>query len=387
MNQGRTIFQQITESISRYEFQKCVKRYRGDKNTRTFTCWDQFMCMLFAQLSGRESLRDIVVCLRSKGSKLYHLGIRGKVSRNTLSYANANRDWRIYRDYALTLIRQGEFIYKDEVAVSGLEKFVYILDSTVIDLCLSLCPWAKFSEERAALKLHTLLSLKGDIPSFAQITGANYHDVNMLDEVIFIAGAFYILDRAYLHFKRLYDIHLAGAFFVVRAKRKLLFHRLSSQKITREDGLKCDQVIQLRFKPSKKQYPERLRRIVVFDSENNNRIVLLTNNFKLSPLTITELYKERWKVELFFKWIKQHLRIKTFYGTNENAVKIQIWTALASYLLVALLKKNLKIQTPLYTILQIASVSLFDKTPVITAINNQKITNFDVALDKQLNLF
>lgn len=362
MNQGKTIFSQIMDFIPMYEFQKCVDRYKGNYKIKSFTCWDQFLCMAFAQLTYRESLRDIQACLRVAKTKLYHMGIRGRVSRNTLANANTSRDWKIYADFAQVLIHRARSLYaKDDFGLQ-LEQTVYALDATTIDLCLSLFPWAKFRKHKAAVKMHTLLDLRGNIPTTIIITDGKVHDVKALDKIILEPGAIYIMDRGYLDFGRLYNIEICSAFFVTRTKRNTDFKRLYSNVVDKETGIQCDQIIVPNGFYTKKEYPGKLRRIRYYDADKDKRLVFLTNNFTLPAITITELYRCRWQVELFFKWIKQHLRIKAFYGTSENAVKTQIWIAISVYVLVAIIKKQLKLDQSLYTILQILSVTLFEKT-------------------------
>ena len=364
MNTGSFIFSQIMDFIPMNEFRKCVTRYQGNRNIKSFSCLDQFLCMAFAQLTYRESLRDIESCLRSMQSKLYHMGIRSRVSRNTLAYANEKRDWRIYADFAQTLISIARNLYVDEPFELELDNTVYALDSTTIDLCLSLFPWARFRKSKAAIKLHTLLDVKSAIPSFIEITDGKLHDVNILDELIPEPGSFYIMDRAYVDFLRLYTLTQCLAYFIIRAKSNLQFRRIYSYHIDRYTGLKCDQTIVLTGFNSAKEYPQRLRRVRYFDQDTELDLGFLTNNFTLPALTIVQLYKCRWKVELFFKWIKQHLRIKSFYGTSINAVKTQIWIAVSVYVLIAIIKKQLKLEQSLYTILQIFSVTVFEKLPI-----------------------
>jgi len=372
MNTGKTIFAQVMEHLPLPEFRKCVQRYRGDYKAKTFSCLDQFLVMAFAQLSYRESLRDIETCLQAMRSKLYHMGIRGGISRNNLAHANETRDWRIWADFAQVLIHTARHLYADEPFGVELNQTVYAFDSTTIDLCLSLFPWARFRRHKAAIKLHTLLDLRGSIPSFIQITEGKVHDVNVLDDLIPEPGSFYVLDRGYLDFERLYRFHQALAFFVIRSKSNFQFRRLYSHAIDKSTGLISDQTIMLATFYSAQAYPEKLRRVRYFDAETDKRLSFLTNNFLLPALTIAQLYKCRWQVELFFKWIKQHLRIKVFYGTSENAVKTQVWTAVSVYVLVAIIKKRLRLDHSLYTILQILSVTLFEKAPML-----QVLTNFD----------
>ena len=362
MNSGKTIFAQLMEFVPVYEFRKCVDRYNGNRKVISFSCWDQYLCMAFAQLTYRESLRDIQVCLRATQSRLYHLGIRGKVSRNTLAHANQSRDWRIYADFAQLLIEKARKLYAADSFGVELDQAVYALDSTTIDLCLALFPWAEFRKRKGAVKLHTLLDLHGNIPSVVIVTTGKIHDVNILDQLIIEPGAIYIMDRGYLDFARLYKIHQRSAFFVTRTKTNFSRKRLYSQPVDKSIGIQCDQIVLLKGYYAKKDYPEKLRRIRYFDSKNNKTLVFLTNNFILPAATIADLYRCRWQVELFFKWIKQHLRIKAFYGTTENAVKTQIWIAISVYLLVAIVKKTLKLDPSLYTILQILSLP-FSKKP------------------------
>src|SRR5882762_7348023 len=348
MNAGKSIFSQLMDFLPSPEFRQCVERYRGDYKLKSFSCWDQFLCMAFAQLTYRESLRDIEACLRAHQNKLYHLGIRGRVSRNTLANANAVRDWRIYSDFAHLLISQARELYRNDDFSLALQQTVYALDATTIDLCLSLFPWARFRKRKGAVKLHTLLDLRGNIPSIIVITHGKVHDVNILDQLVFEPGATYVMDRGYLDFKRLYKITLASAFFVTRARSNFVFKRLYSLPVDKSTGVLSDQIITLSsFYPSK-GYPDKLRRIRFHDVKNNKRLVFLTNNFSLSSPVIAELYRCRWQVELFFKWIKQHLRIKAFYGTTENALKTQIWIAISVYVLVAIVKKRLNLDGTLY---------------------------------------
>jgi hypothetical protein len=370
-----------------YEFHQCVQRYHGHYKMKSFSCWDQFLCMAFAQLTYRESLRDIEACLRSAQRKLYHMGIRSKVSRNTLAHANQVRNWWIYADFAQILIARARRLYANDSFGVELNQTAYALDSTTIDLCLSLFPWAKFRAHKGAVKLHTLLDLRGSIPCLVIITHGKIHDVKILDQLIFEPGAFYIIDRGYLDFNRLYAIHQASAFYVIRAKSNFRFKRLYSRPVDKSTGVQSDQIIVLEGFYSHKAYPDKLRRIRYFDAEQNKRLIFLTNNFMLSALTITELFRCRWQIELFFKWIKQHLRIKAFYGTTENAVKIQIWIAIAVYVLVAIVKKQLHLDLSLYTILQILSVTLFEKTPILEALSIIQPQESERALCNQLTLF
>jgi IS4 transposase len=387
MNSGKTIFAQLMDFVPTYEFRKCVERYNGNHKVISFSCWDQYLCMAFAQLTYRESLRDIQVCLRATQSRLYHLGIRGKVSRNTLAHANQTRDWQIYADFAQILIEKARKLYAADSFGIELAQAVYALDSTTIDLCLALFPWAEFRKRKGAVKLHTLLDLHGNIPTVIIITTGKVHDVNILDQLIIELGAIYIMDRGYLDFARLYKIHRASAFFVTRAKRNFSRTRLYSQPVDKATGVQCDQIVVLKNHYAKKDYPEKLRRIRYFDSKNKKTFVFLTNNFVLPAITIADLYRCRWQVELFFKWIKQHLRIKAFYGTTENAVKTQVWIAISVYVLVAIVKKTLNLDQSLYTILQILSLTLFEKEPIYQALSNVSYTNQEDQLSNQLNLF
>ena len=387
MNSGKSIFSQLMDFLPAYEFRQCVERYQANYKLKSFSCWDQFLCMAFAQLTYRESLRDIEACLRANQTKLYHLGIRGRVSRNTLAHANSTRDWRIYADFAHLLIKQARELYLNDDFGLALEQTVYALDATTIDLCLSLFPWAYFRKRKGAVKLHTLLDLRGNIPTVIIITHGLIHDVHLLDQLTFEPGAFYVMDRAYLDFPRLHRLHLSSAFFVTRAKKRFDCRRLYSQPVDRASGVMCDQLVVLVNPIPRQGYPEKLRRIRYFDHLTNKRMVFLTNNFTLPPLAIAQLYRSRWQVELFFKWIKQHLRIKKFYGTSENALKTQIWIAISIYVLVAIVKKQLKLETSLYRILQILSVTLFEKTPILEALS---ALDYEIQLStagKQLILF
>ena len=387
MNTGRTIFSQLMDFLPTHEFRSCVERYNGNYKIKSFSCWDQYLCMAFAQLTYRESLRDIQACLRSANRKLYHMGIRGKVSRNTLAHANQVRDRRIYADFAHVLIGRARQLYAGDTFGIELEQSVYALDATTIDLCLSLFPWATFRRRKGAVKLHTLLDLRGNIPTIAVITPGRVHEVNILDEIPIEPGAIYILDRAYLDFSRLHRIHQSSAFFVTRAKSGFRFRRLYSQPVDKASGLQCDQIVSLHGFYARKDYPGKLRRIRFYDSDQDRRLVFLTNNTTLPALTIARLYKCRWQIELFFKWIKQHLRIKAFYGTSENAVKTQIWIAISIYVLVAIVKKRLGLDQSLYTILQILSVTLFEKTPILQALSGTRCENHADQNDNQPNLF
>ena len=387
MNSGKTIFSQIIDFLPQKKFRQCVERYKGNHRVRTFSCYDQFLCMAFAQLTYRESLRDIECCLRSVHEKLYHIGIRGKVSRSTLSDANENRDWRIYRDFAHILIQEARNLYVNDDFGLELDETVYALDSSTIDLCLSSFPWAQFRQTKSAVKLHTLLDLRGNIPTFISITDGKVHDVNILDDLIPEPGAIYLMDRGYLDFERLFKWNQHSAFFVTRSKSNTGLERIYSNPIDKSTGLRCDQTVMLTGYATKKAYPEKLRRVKFYDAETDKTLVFLSNNFALPALIIANLYRCRWQVELFFKWIKQHLRIKRFYGTSENAVKTQIWIAVSVYVLVAIIKKRLRLDMSLYTILQIFSISLFEKRLIIQAIKPDDYKKQITGLYKQLELF
>ena len=387
MYTGRLVFSQIMDYLPIHTFRRCVQTYRGNHKIKYFKCLDQYLCMAFAQLTYRESLRDIEACLRAQRRKLYHMGIRSNVSRNTISNANKVRDWRIYADFAQSLIHTARKLYAKEDFGVELDQTVYALDSTTIDLCLSVFPWAKFRNKKAAIKLHTLMDLRGSIPSFIHISDGKLHDVNVLDQLIPEPGSFYIMDRGYLDFERLYLLNQCAAFFVIRAKSNLQYRRLYSHPAKKDTGLKCDQTIVLKGFYSYKSYSEKLRRIKYHDLETNKTLIFLTNNFTLSPLTITELYRCRWQIELFFKWIKQHLRIKSFFGTTENAVKTQIWIAVSVYVLVAIIKKRLQLEISLYTILQVLSVTIFERLPLLQVLTELDYKIIKHETYKQLNLF
>jgi len=387
MNSGQTVFSQVMDFLPLREFHQCVERYRGNYKVKDFTCLDQFLCLAFAQLTYRESLRDIEACLRSRQSKLYHMGIRGHVARNTLANANNVRDWRIYADFAYVLIGIARPLYlKDDFGIE-LDNTIYAFDSTTIDLCLALFPWAHFRKRKGAVKMHTLLDLRGSIPSFIEITEGKVADVNVLDELPIEAGAFYLVDRGYLDFARLYHIGQQAAYFVTRSKSNTLFRRCRSKKTNKTTGILCDQVIVLTGKDADKTYPAPLRRIKYYDEEKKKKYVYLTNNFLLPALTIAHLYKARWRVELFFKWIKQHLRIKAFYGTSPNAVKTQLWIAIAVYVLVSIIKKRLSLDASLYKILQILSVTVFEKVDISQALTETDVENAGADHCNQLTLF
>jgi hypothetical protein len=376
MYQGKFVFSQLVSTISKYEFNKSVNKYQGNYRTKDFKCWQQFLCMFFGQLTYREGVRDIINCLEAHKSKVYHLGISQVVSHTSLTRANENRDWRIWADFANHLIQVARPLYlNDNDFTLELDNTVYALDASTIDLCLNVFHWAKFRKKKAAVKLHTLMDLRGNIPVFLAITDGKVHDVNILDQIIFEPGAFYVVDKGYYDFERLYKIDQAKAFFVIRAKRNLKFKRLYSHPVDKATGLRCDQTIKLTGTKSQILYPDKLRRIKFLDSTKPKTYVFLTNNFEIDPLTIALLYKNRWHIELFFKWIKQHLKIKKYWGHSENAVKTQIWIAMCTYLLVAIIKKQLNLKSSLYEILQILSVSVFDKTPL-----NQLLMKDDLQL-------
>lgn len=387
MNVGQTVFAQLMDFVPAYQFRKCVARYRGEYKVQAFSCWNQYLCMAFAQLTYRESLRDIEACLRSVPIKLYHLGIRGGVARNTLAHANAVRDWRIYADFAQVLIAQARALYAGEELAVRLGQTVYALDSTTIDLCLALFPWAKFRRHKAAVKMHTLFDVRANVPTLVIVTHGKVHDVRILDELVFEAGGLYVMDRGYLDFARLQRIQQAGAFFVTRAKKNFRCERLSSQPVNKVTGVQCDQTVRLHGFYSRQDYPDKLRRIRYRDPATEKCLVFLTNNFSLPAEVIATVYRYRWQVELFFKWIKQHLRIKAFYGTSENAVKAQIWIAISVYVLVAIVKKRLKVEHSLYTILQILSVTIFQKTPISQVLSNISTESKTPENHNQLILF
>jgi Transposase DDE domain/Domain of unknown function (DUF4372) len=387
MHSGKLVFAQLIDHLPLHTFRRCVAKYPSRYPTLTFSHLDQFLCMAFAQLTFRESLRDIETCLRAHSTKWYHLGIRGGIARSTLADANETRDWRIYQDFALSLIQTARKLYAQDSFGVELAHTVYALDSTTIDLCLALFPWARFRKAKGAVKLHTLLDLRGRIPSFIHISDGKLHDVNILDQIAFEAGSFYIMDRGYIDFDRLHGLHQAQAFFVVRAKSNLQFQRIYSHPIDRETGLRCDQTIRLTGRSSRRDYPAQLRRVKFYDAQHDKRLVFLTNHFDLPALTIAELYRCRWQVELFFKWIKQHLRIKAFFGTSENAVKTQVWIAIAVYVLVAIIKKRLGSEASLYTILQILSLTLFEKTPLNQLVANVSPKSGESQMPNQLDLF
>ena len=386
MYTGKLVFSQVMEHLPVHEFQKCVARYGGDYKSRGFSCRDQFLCMSFAQLTFRESLRDIEACLRSVPEKLYHLGFRGRIARSTLADANETRDWRIYADFAQSLIHIARPMYASDPLGVDLDATVYALDSTTIDLCLSVFPWAHFRDQKAAVKMHTLLDLRGSIPTFIEVSDGKRHDVNLLDEIVAEPGAFYVMDRAYLDFKRLHAFHRSGAFFVTRTKTGVVLNRRYSHAVPPDIGVTSDQTVVLGTSGSARNYPDTLRRVRFVDPEQGRRLIFLTNNFELPALTIAQLYKSRWRIELFFKWIKQHLRIKAFYGSSENAVKTQIWIAVASYVLIAILKKRLLLSASLHEILQVLSLNLFEKTPILQACGESQSHEKSGVISNQLSL-
>lgn len=387
MNAGRTIFAQLVEHLPHKEFQKCVARHRGDSNPRGFTCWDQYLAMVFAQLTYRESLGDVEACLGAMRGKLYHMGIRGRVRKSTLADANHAHDWRIYADFAQVLIAAARPLYAAEPMGVDLDQSLYALDSSTIDLCLSLFPWARFRRAKGAVKMHTLLDLRGNIPTFIRITDGKVHDVNVLDNLMPEAGAFYVMDRGYIDFLRLYRFTLSAAFFVVRAKTNVLLQRRYSHPVDPATGVRSDQTVILAAIASASAYPDALRKVSFVDAEAGKKLIFLTNNFSLPAATIAAIYKQRWQVELFFKWIKQHLRIKAFYGTSENAVKTQIWIAVSVYVLVAIGRKRLALGASLYQILQVLSLTLFEKTPILRALQSIDSDTDLLPAGNQLNLF
>lgn len=387
MNSGKPIFAQLIDFVPQRQFRRLVKKHSGEKGSRTFSCWDQFLCMAFAQLTYRESLRDIEVCLRALSKKLYHVGIRGKVSRSTLADANDTRDWRIYRDFAQILIARAKKLYVDEPFGVELKETVYALDASIVTLCLSVFPWARYQHDKGGIKLHTQIDLRGNIPVFIDITAAQRADVHLLDIFTPEAGAIYIMDRGYVDFARLYRINQALAFFVIRGKKDLSYKRVCSHDVDATTNICSDQTIKLKDSNSAKNYPESFRRIRYFDEKQKRYFVFLTNNFSLPAKTIADLYRCRWQVELFFKWIKQHLRIKAFYGTSSNAVKTQIWIAISVYVLVAIVRKQLKLEKNLYAILQVLSITLFEKTPILSALQGGDDPFNDRETSNQLELF
>jgi len=382
LNQGRTVFAQLIQFLSHNEFNRCVARYGGHKSVRSFSCWDQFLTMAFAQLTYRESLRDIEVCLAAQRHKLYHSGFSGPIKRSTLADANEKRDWRIYRDFAQSLIQIARPLYAHSELGLELDATAYAFDATTIDLCLSLFPWAKFRRHKGAIKLHTLLEIHSAIPVFIAITAGDVHEVNLLDELIPEPGSFIVMDRGFVDFQRLYRLHTALAFFVIRSKGNLAFRRRYSAPHDRSTGVRSDQTIVLTGPKSATLYPLALRRVHYYSAERQQRLVLLTNNFSIPALTVAALYRYRWQIELFFKWIKQHLRIKSFFGTSDNSVKTQVWIAISVYVLMAIIKKRLHLKHDLYTLLQVLSLTLFDKTPLLTLFQQAE---YDLQLDHDVN--
>jgi hypothetical protein len=387
MNTGRTVFAQLIAHLSHIEFQKCVARYDGDQHHRNLSCWDQYLAMAFAQFTYRESLRDIEACLGSMRGKLYHMGFRSRIARSTLADANETHDWRIFADFAQHLVGVARPLHVEDPMGVDLDHSLYALDSTTIDLCLSLFPWAKFRQHKGAVKMHTLLDLHGNIPTFIRITDGKVHDVNILDEISPEAGAFYVMDRGYIDFERLYVFTLSSAFFVVRTKHNVVLQRRYSRPVDKSVGLRSDHTVILTAIESVKAYPDALRRVTYFDAETNQRLGFLTNNFALPAITIAQIYKCRWQVELFFKWIKQHLRIKVFFGTSANAVKTQIWIAVSVYVLVAIVRKRMSLDSSLYQILQILSLTLFEKMPILQALQASDSQEESLDPGNQLILF
>lgn len=386
MNQGTYVFAQLIKLIHWQSFARHVNRYKGNARVREFTCWHQFLCMSFGQLTHRESLRDLVTCLNAHQEKLYHLGLSHGVKRSTLADANESRDYRIYMDLGMSLIKKARKLYQDEPGQIELDNVVYALDSTTIELCLNVFWWARFRKHKAAVKLHTLFDVKCEIPCFIHISDGKFHDVNVLDILEFEPDAIYVIDRGYVDWERLYKLHQTGAYFVIRAKRNLAFERIYSRKVDKSTGLRCDQTVRLRGYKASKNYPEKLRRVKFYDGEHKVTYVYLTNHFEAEPMQIVVLYLNRWKVELFFKWIKQHLRIKSFFGTSENAVKSQIWIAISVYVLVAIIKKRLALDADLYTILQILSLTLFEKNSLHQMLTGSESKTAALGMPKQLNL-
>lgn len=387
MYEGKIVFAQLMEHLPLHTLRRCVERFGGDRSIKGFSCQDQFRCMAFAQLTYRDSLRDTVTCLNAQSAKLYHMGLRGSVRRSTLADANEKRDWRLYQAFAQALIVQARRLYAREPLGVELDSAAYALDTTTIDLCLSLFPWAPFQATKAALKLHTMMDLRGNIPLLVHIDDGKSYDTDILDVLTPEPGAIYIMDRGYLDLIRLHRLTEAGAFFIVRAWRKHGLHRLASRPVDRTTGLVCDQIVRFAWRASAKKYPDRLRRIRCTDPKTAKSLVFLTNNFTLPAHIVADLYRCRWQIELFFKWVKQHLRIKSFFGTSENAVKTQIWIAVAVYVLIAIVKKRLALPASLYTILQLLSVTIFEKIQLNQLLFEPQPTNQQPALDKQLNLF
>ncbi len=387
MQTGRLVFAQLMDFVSRYDFDRCVRRYRGHVRVRGFSCFDQFLCMVFAQFTGRRSLRDIETCLRAMQPKLYHAGFRGRIARSTLADANERRDWRIYADFAQTLIAAARRLYADDDFGVALQETTYVLDSTTVDLCLSLFPWARFQRGKAAVKLHTLMDLRGAIPCVVHVSDGKMHDVEFLDQLVVEPGACYIMDRGYISFERLWRLTQRAAYFIVRSRNKLIHRRLTYAPVDRSSGLRSDQIVRLSGAATRELYPAPLRRVTFFDAEHRRRLVLVTNHFDLDALTVAELYRCRWQVELFFKWIKQHLRIEAFFGTSPNAVKTQVWIALSAYVLVAIVKKELRIDRSLTEILSILSICLFEKIPLPQALTTPQPQTPRAPCHKPLPLF
>lgn len=388
MNQGKYVFSQLMGVISHNDFNDCVSKYDGDYKVKEFSCWKQFLCMAFGQLTHRESLSDTILCLTSLESKLYHLGIGKSISKSTLSKANENRNWRIYADFAQTLIAQAKQVYINENNLEvSLKENVFAIDATTIDLCLSVFPWATFRTHKAAIKLHTQLNLKNAIPEFIAITPGSVHELNILDQIQFESNSFYVMDRGYIDFKRMYRIHLIGAFFVLRARHVFAFERVYSRSVDKSKGIKCDQSVRLKNYMVSKDYPELFRRIKFYDEERDKHLVFLTNNFELKPEEIAQLYKHRWMIEIFFKWIKQHLKIKTFWGNSTNAVKTQIWIAISVYVLVAIVKKQFAVKQSLYEMLQIFSLTALEKTSINELFQDPSLQYVKELDCKQLNIF
>lgn len=388
MNRGKYIFAQLFEFVSHNDFIKCVNKYNGNYKTKHFSCWKQFLCMAFGQLTHRESLSDTIVCLNANSTKLYHLGIGQTISKSTLSKANENRDWRIYQDFALILIAHAKYLYKGESQLNvDIKNNIFIIDSSTIDLCLSIYPWAKFRKTKAAIKLHTKMDAKTSIPDFIHISDGKMHDVNVLDMITIIADSFYILDRGYIDFARLFQVHKAGAYFITRAKKNLDFERMYSAKVDKATGLKCDQTIKLKGYYPSRDYPEKMRRIKYYDTETGKTLTFLSNNFEITALEVTMLYKHRWFIEIFFKWIKQHLKIKSFWGRSINAVKTQIWIAISVYVIVLIVKKKLKLKQSIYEILQILSINIFDKEPINQLFEKPNLQYFKEQKYNQLKMF
>lgn len=385
MNSGKYVFAQVLSLVNRYEFQKCVDRYKGDYATSKLNCWNQFAQLFFGQLTGRNGLRDICLCLKVHNNRLYHLGIKQSVNQSTLSRANENRDWRIFADFGMYLIGIVSTLYTDDPrAISDIDKDIFAIDSTTISVSLILMDWAQGKYTKGAVKMHTVLNLQGNIPTFIHITDGKYHDVNALDEMIAVAGAIYVMDKAYLDFNRLYELHKNDSFFIVPAKRNISFKAIASRKIDKDTGLRCDQSIKLLVAKSRKHYPEKLRRIKYYDKEKDLTFVFLTNEFALEPLEIANIYKQRWQIEVFFKWIKQNLEVKKIWGHSKNAISIQLWIAISTYLIVAYLKKQLRSNYSIYEITQILSISIFDKTPVNELFTENRINE---KIEKSPNLF